>query len=43
VQDVPVAAPGPGEVQVEVAAVGVNVIDVYLREGVYAVPTPFVS
>jgi NADPH2:quinone reductase len=43
VQDVPVAAPGPGEVQVEVAAVGVNFIDVYQREGVYAVPTPFVS
>jgi NADPH2:quinone reductase len=43
VQDVEVAAPGDGEVQVDVAAVGVNFIDVYQRQGVYAVPTPFVS
>lgn len=42
-QEVPVADPGPGEVQVEVAAVGVNFIDVYQRQGVYQVPTPFVS
>src|SRR5690349_2901818 len=35
--------PGPGEVVVEVAAAGVNFIDVYQREGVYPVPTPFVS
>ncbi|GAB3880497.1 quinone oxidoreductase [Terrabacter terrigena] len=34
--------PGPGEVQVEVAAAGVNFIDVYKRQGVYPVPTPFV-
>lgn len=34
--------PGPGEVQVELAAVGVNFIDVYQREGIYPVPTPFV-
>ena len=37
------AAPGPDEVLVEVAAAGVNFIDVYQREGVYPVPTPFVS
>ena len=37
------AAPGPGTVLVEVAAAGVNFIDVYQREGVYPVPTPFVS
>jgi NADPH:quinone reductase len=43
VQDVEVAPPGEGEVQVDVAAVGVNFIDVYQRQGVYAVPTPFVS
>jgi NADPH2:quinone reductase len=43
VQDVEVAPPGPGEVQVEVAAVGVNFIDVYQRQGVYPLPTPFVS
>ena len=43
VQDVEVPDPGPGEVQVEVAAVGVNFVDVYQREGVYAIATPFVS
>ena len=36
-------SPGPGEVLVQVAAIGVNFIDVYQREGVYPVPTPFVS
>lgn len=34
--------PGAGEVQIEVAAAGVNFIDVYKREGIYPVPTPFV-
>ncbi|HKX65967.1 MAG TPA: quinone oxidoreductase [Intrasporangium sp.] len=34
--------PAPGEVQVEVAAAGVNFIDVYRRQGVYAGTTPFV-
>ncbi len=43
VQDVEVPDPGPGEVQVEVAAVGVNFVDVYQREGVYPITTPFVS
>jgi NADPH2:quinone reductase len=43
VRDVPVPVPVRGEVQVEVAAVGVNFIDVYQRQGVYDVPTPFVS
>jgi NADPH2:quinone reductase len=42
VREVEVAPPGPGEAQVEVAAVGVNFIDVYQRQGVYQVPTPFV-
>lgn len=37
-----VPEPGTGEVQVQVAAVGVNFIDVYQREGVYPGPTPFV-
>jgi NADPH2:quinone reductase len=37
-----VVDPGPGELQIEVAAAGVNFIDVYQREGVYPVPTPFV-
>lgn len=39
--DVP--APGAGEVQVEVAAAGVNFIDVYKRAGVYPTATPFVG
>jgi NADPH2:quinone reductase len=43
VEDVEVPDPGSGEVQVEVAAVGVNFIDVYQREGVYPIETPFVS
>ena len=34
--------PAAGEVQVEVAAAGVNFIDVYKRQGVYPVQTPFV-
>jgi NADPH2:quinone reductase len=42
VREVDVAEPGSGEVLVRVEAAGVNFIDVYQREGVYAVPTPFV-
>jgi NADPH2:quinone reductase len=37
-----VPEPGPGELVVDVAASGVNFIDVYRRQGVYPVPTPFV-
>ncbi|WP_460601301.1 quinone oxidoreductase family protein [Flexivirga lutea] len=42
VQQVDVPPPGPGEVQVRVAAAGVNFIDVYQRQGVYPMQTPFV-
>lgn len=42
VQQIDVPPPGDGEVQVRVAAVGVNFIDVYKRQGVYPIPTPFV-
>lgn len=42
VRDHEIEAPAAGEVQVEVAAAGVNFIDVYKRQGVYPVPTPFV-
>ncbi|GAA3621290.1 quinone oxidoreductase [Marihabitans asiaticum] len=38
----PEPTPGPGELAVEVAAVGVNFIDVYQREGVYPTEPPFV-
>ncbi|KNX36682.1 quinone oxidoreductase family protein [Luteipulveratus halotolerans] len=41
-QEREVPPPGPDEVQVEVAAVGLNFIDVYQRQGVYDVPRPFV-
>ncbi|MFD0687762.1 quinone oxidoreductase family protein [Actinomadura fibrosa] len=34
--------PGPGEVLVDIAAIGVNYIDVYFRTGAYARPLPFV-
>src|SRR5690242_18192934 len=42
VQSRPRPAPGPGQLLVRVAASGVNFIDVYRRQGVYPVPTPFV-
>jgi NADPH2:quinone reductase len=35
-------APGPGQARVEVAAAGVNFIDVYFRSGQYPRPVPFV-
>ena len=40
--DQAVADPGPGQLQVRVAASGVNFIDVYQRQGIYPGPTPFV-
>ena len=43
VREIGVAPPGPGELQVRVAAVGVNFIDVYKRQGVYPGQTPFVA
>lgn len=42
VQEVPDPTPAEGEVLVDVAAIGVNFIDVYQREGIYPIPTPFV-
>ena len=41
-QEFPDPTPAEGEVLVDVAAVGVNFIDVYQREGVYPNRTPFV-
>lgn len=37
---VPVPAPGPGELLIQVAAAGVNFIDTYHRAGLYPVPLP---
>jgi NADPH2:quinone reductase len=34
--------PGPGEAAVQIAAAGVNFIDIYHRQGVYPMPLPFV-
>ncbi|WP_370894416.1 quinone oxidoreductase [Janibacter sp. GXQ6167] len=42
VEDHPIPEPGRGEVVIKVAAVGVNFIDVYQREGAYPVHTPFI-
>ncbi|MFN2517984.1 MAG: alcohol dehydrogenase catalytic domain-containing protein, partial [Jatrophihabitantaceae bacterium] len=42
VQDLPRPQLGPDQLLVEVAASGVNFVDVYKRQGVYPVPTPFV-
>jgi len=40
--EVPDPVPGPGEVLIDVAASGVNFIDVYHRIGRYQLPLPFV-
>jgi NADPH:quinone reductase len=42
VEERPAPTPGPDQVVVDVAAAGVNFIDVYQRTGIYPVPTPFV-
>lgn len=34
--------PGPGEVLIDIAACGVNFIDIYFRTGLYPQPTPYV-
>jgi len=39
-EDVTVAAPGPGEALVKQTAIGVNFIDVYHRTGLYPLPLP---
>jgi NADPH2:quinone reductase len=39
--DLPVPKPKPNEAVVKIAAVGVNYIDVYFREGRYPAPVPF--
>ncbi len=41
VEEVDVPDPGPGQVLVAVRAAGVNFVDVYQREGIYPIPTPF--
>lgn len=43
VKELDTPEPGPGQVRVDVAASGVNFIDVYQRSGAYPVTTPFVA
>ena len=41
-EDVALDAPGPGEVQIRQAAIGLNFIDVYFRTGLYKAELPFI-
>ena len=41
--DLPAPRPKPNEAVVKIAAAGVNFIDVYLREGRYPAPLPFID
>jgi len=41
-EQVPIPTPGPGELLISVAAVGVNFIETYQRNGTYNVPFPFI-
>src|SRR6266540_5385320 len=41
--ELPVPIPKPNEAVVQIKAAGVNFIDVYLREGRYPAPLPFVA
>lgn len=38
--EVPVPAPGPGEILIRHTAVGLNFIDIYQRSGLYSLPLP---
>jgi NADPH2:quinone reductase len=40
-EDVPDPTPGPGELLIDVEAVGMNFIEIYFREGLYPVERPF--
>ena len=41
--DLPIPQPKPNEIVVKIAAIGINFIDVYYREGRYPAPLPFVD
>jgi NADPH:quinone reductase len=41
--DLPIPKPKPNEVVIKISAAGVNFIDVYVREGRYSTPVPFVN
>src|ERR1043166_7483450 len=42
VEDVPDPVAGPGELLIDVEAVGVNFIEIYYREGLYPMDRPFI-
>lgn len=41
--DLPVPSPKPNEALINIKAAGINFIDVYIREGRYQTPLPFIS
>lgn len=41
IEDVPAPTPGPGELLLDVEAIGVNFIEIYQRQGIYAVARPY--
>src|SRR5689334_1994667 len=41
--DLPTPTPKPNEALIEIKAIGINFIDVYLREGRYPAPLPFIA
>ncbi|HEX4468943.1 MAG TPA: quinone oxidoreductase [Gemmatimonadaceae bacterium] len=41
IEEVPDPTPGPGELVVNIEAIGVNFIEIYQREGLYTVERPF--
>ena len=42
-EELEVAAPGPGQIKIRNHAVGLNFVDVYQRTGLYPTPLPFVA
>lgn len=42
-EQVEVAAPGPGQLKIRNKAIGLNFVDVYQRTGLYKTPLPFVA
>ena len=40
--ELPIPAPGPGQVLIKIAATGVNFIEIYFREGRYKAPLPLI-
>ena len=42
-EDLEVAAPGPGQLRIRNRAIGLNFVDVYQRTGLYATQLPFVA